>query len=100
MDLFKKRMILTLNNASIVNIISSFIAGALIPLEINHSNFYVLIYIGFLGSFSTFSSFIFELFKFLRRNNYIEFFQHYLEVIIFSLFAFVIGYFSFKLIIY
>ena len=52
-----------------------------------------LFYSGFLGCFSTFSSFIYQLFILFKKREFLRLFFHYIEVIIFSFFFFYLGYF-------
>ena len=51
-----------IQNTSIVNFISSFFLGILVALNFVNNEFLILFYTGFLGCFSTFSSFIYQLF--------------------------------------
>jgi len=53
----------------------------------------VLFYGGFLGCFSTFSSFIYQLFILFKKRKFLRLFFHYIEVIIFSFLFFYLGYF-------
>ena len=48
--------------------------------------------VGFLGCFSTFSSFIYQLFLLLQKGQFIRLFYHYFEVIIISFICFYLGY--------
>ena len=69
---FKKSVGFDIQSTSIVNFLSSFFLGILIALNFSDKEILVLFYSGFLGCFSTFSSFIYQLFilfikiKFLR----------------------------------
>jgi len=69
---FKKTIGFDIQNTSIVNFLSSFLLGILVALNFINNEILVLFYSGFLGCFSTFSSFIYQLFdlfikvKFLR----------------------------------
>ena len=82
-----------IQNTSIVNLIASFFLGILVALNFLNNNILLLFYTGFLGCFSTFSSFIYQLFVLFRRREYLVLFFHYIEVIVLSLFCFYLGYF-------
>ncbi len=90
---FKKKIGFDIQNNSIVNFISSFFLGILVALNFVNDNVLLLFYTGFLGCFSTFSSFIYQLFVLFRRREYLVLFFHYIEVIVLSLFCFYLGYF-------
>ena len=82
-----------IQNTSIVNFIASFFLGILVALDFVNNNLLFLFYIGFLGCFSTFSSFIYQLFTLLQKREYMRLFFHYIEVIILSFICFYLGYF-------
>ena len=67
-------------------------AGLLIPLGIMRSQLYLFFFVGFLGCFSTFSSFVYNLFNLLIEKQYVRFIKHYLEVIIWSSIFFYVGF--------
>jgi|TARA_B100002052_G_scaffold246652_1_gene232814 CrcB protein len=90
---FKKTIGFDIQNISMVNFLSSFFLGILVALNFINNEVLVLFYGGFLGCFSTFSSFIFQLFNLLKNRKYLRFFFHYIEVIIFSFLFFSLGYF-------
>ena len=90
---FKKKIGFDIQNNSIVNFIASFFLGILVALNFVNNQILLLIYTGFLGCFSTFSSFIYQLFVLFRRREYLVLFFHYIEVIVLSLFCFYLGYF-------
>ena len=90
---FKKSIGFAINNISIVNFLSSFLLGILVALNFFHNEILVLFYSGFLGCFSTFSSFIYQLFNLLKERKFMRLFFHYIEVIIFSFVFFYLGYF-------
>ena len=87
-----------IQNTSIVNFLSSFFLGNLVALELNKNTFLLLFYIGFLGCFSTFSSFIYQLFILFKKGQYLRLFFHYLEAIILSFFCFYLGYYLMQII--
>ena len=90
---FKKSIGFDIQNNSIVNFLASFFLGILVALNFVNNNILWLFYTGFLGCFSTFSSFIYQLFVLFRRRKYLVLFFHYIEVIVLSLFCFYLGYF-------
>ena len=90
---FKKNIGFDIQNTSIVNFLSSFFLGILVALNFMNNEILVLIYSGFLGCFSTFSSFIYQLFILFRKKKFLRLFFHYIEVIIFSFLFFYLGYF-------
>ena len=82
-----------IQNTSIINFIASFFLGILVALNFINNQTLVLFYSGFLGCFSTFSSFIYQLFDLFIKRKFLRLFFHYIEVIIFSFFFFYLGYF-------
>ena len=90
---FKKSIGFDIQNTSIVNFISSFFLGILVALNFINNELLVLFYSGFLGCFSTFSSFIYQLFDLFKKRKFLRLFFHYIEVIIFSFLFFYLGYF-------
>ncbi|WP_032513606.1 CrcB family protein [Prochlorococcus marinus] len=82
-----------IQNTSILNIVASFFLGNLVAL--NPTNNYILLffYTGFLGCFSTFSSFIYQLFILFQKRKFKILFIHYLEVVFLSFLFFYLGYF-------
>ena len=87
-----------IQNTSIVNFIASFLLGILVALNFTNNNLLLLFYAGFLGCFSTFSSFIYQLFVLLQKRKYLRLFFHYLEIIILSIICFYLGYYFMQLI--
>jgi len=90
---FKKSLGFDIQNTSIVNFLSSFVLGILVALNFMNNEILVLFYSGFLGCFSTFSSFIYQLFILFKKRKFLRLFFHYIEVIIFSFLFFYLGYF-------
>ena len=85
-----------INNTSLVNILASLFLGILVALNpINH-NLLLLFYVGFLGCFSTFSSFIYDLFVLFQSKQFVRLFLHYIEVIVLSFLFFYVGYYLIK----
>ena len=93
---FKKSIGFDIQNTSIVNFLSSFFLGILVALNFVNNELLILFYSGFLGSFSTFSSFIYQLFILFKKREYLRLFFQYIEVIIFSFLFFYLGYFLIK----
>ena len=93
---FKKSIGFDIQNISIVNFLASFFLGILVALNFINNEKLVLIYSGFLGCFSTFSSFIYQLFILFKKRKFVRLFFHYIEVIVFSFLFFYLGYFLIK----
>ena len=87
-----------IENTSIINFISSFFLGILVALNFINNNILLLFYTGFLGCFSTFSYFIYQLFVLFQKKKFMRLIFHYLEVIIISFICFYLGYFIIKII--
>jgi len=90
---FKQKIGFDIQNTSIVNFIASFFLGILVALNFINNDLLLLFYTGFLGCFSTFSSFIYQLFILYKRREFLRLFFHYVEVIFFSFILFYLGYF-------
>ena len=65
----KKSIGFDIQNTSIVNFLASFFLGILVAINFINNEILVLFYSGFLGCFSTFSSFIYQLFNLLKKEN-------------------------------
>ena len=87
-----------IQNTSIVNFIASFFLGILVALNFINNDILLLFYTGFLGCFSTFSSFIYQLFVLLKKRKFMRLFFHYIEVIIISFLCFYFGYYLVRMI--
>ena len=87
-----------IQNTSIVNLIASFFLGILVSVNFYKNNSLFLFYSGFLGCFSTFSSFIYQLFVLFQKKKFVRLFFHYLEVILLSFVCFYLGYCLMKII--
>ena len=90
---FKKSIGVDIQNTSIVNFLSSFFLGILVAINFINNEILVLFYSGFLGCFSTFSSFIYQLFNLYKKRKFLRLFFHYFEVIILSFIFFYLGFF-------
>ena len=82
-----------IQNTSIINFIASFFLGILVSFKFIDNKVLLLFYTGFLGSFSTFSSFVYQLFVLLQKRQFIRLFFHYIEVILLSFLCFYLGYY-------
>jgi len=89
---------INIQNTTIVNLIASFFLGILVALKIVNNNILLLFYTGFLGCFSTFSSFVYQLFILFKKGKFIRLFFHYYEVIILSFTCFYLGYYLVQII--
>ena len=94
---FKKFLGFNINSIALINIVSSFIVGFLIALDIKNKDLLLLFFTGFLGCFSTFSSYVYTLFVLVKERKYIDFLAHYLLVIVFSFLFFMLGYYLIEL---
>tara|TARA_Y100000813_G_scaffold151136_1_gene111417 strand:- start:49 stop:420 length:372 start_codon:yes stop_codon:yes gene_type:complete len=90
---FKKNIGFNIQNTSIVNFTASFFLGVLVALNFINNDLLMLFYIGFLGCFSTFSSFIYQIFILFKKRKFLRLFFHYIEVIVISFILFYLGYF-------
>ena len=95
---FKKSIGFDIQNTSIVNFLSSFFLGILVALNFINNETLLLFYSGFLGCFSTFSSFIYQLFVLFQKRKFMRLFFHYIEVILLSFICFYLGYCLLKII--
>ena len=95
---FKKSIGFDIQNTSIVNFLASFLLGILVALNFINNEILVLFYSGFLGCFSTFSSFIYQLFVLFQKKEIIRLFLHYIEVFIISFICFYLGYYLMQII--
>ena len=95
---FKINIGFNIQNTTIVNFISSLILGVLVSLNFANNKILLLFYTGFLGCFSTFSSFIYQLLILFQKRKFISLFFHYIEVIIISFLCFYFGYFLIQII--
>ena len=89
---FKKTIGFDIQNTSIVNFIASFLLGILVAINFTNNEFLLLFYTSFLGCFSTFSSFIYQLFILFKKRKFLRLFFHYIEVIFLSFLFFYLGY--------
>ncbi len=90
---FQKKIGFNIQNTSIVNLISSFFLGIFVALNYMNNDLLLLLNIGFLGCFSTFSSFIYQLFNLFMKGKFKRLCFHYIEVLLLSFLLFYLGYF-------
>ena len=90
---FKSKIIFYFNNFLIVNVLSSLFLGVFVSLSPANKNWFALFYVGFLGCFSTFSSFIYQLFNLIQKRKYLSLILYYIEVLVLSFLFFCLGYF-------
>ena len=82
------------NHSLIVNVLSSLFLGIFLALDLTNNNLLLFFSVGFLGCFSTFSSFIYQLFYLMQKKNYITLIIYYLEVLVLSFLFFCLGNFT------
>ena len=91
---FRKRKEFFFNNLLVVNVLASLYLGIVIALSLTNNNLVLFFFVGFLGCFSTFSSFIYQLLKLIQERKYLSFILYYFEVLILSCLFFCLGYFT------
>ena len=90
---FKTKKVFYFSNSLLVNVLASLFLGTLAALNITNKNLLLLLSVGFLGCFSTFSSFIYQLFNLIQKRKYLSLFIYYIEVLLLSFLLFCLGYF-------
>jgi len=85
--------VFSFNNILIVNVLASLFLGILVALNITNKNLLLLFSVGFLGCFSTFSSFIYQLFNLIKKRKYLSLVLYYIEVLVLTFLFFCLGYF-------
>ena len=89
---FKTKIGFNFNTSLIVNVLSSLFLGISVALTL--TNKYILLFsVSFLGCFSTFSSFIYQLFNLIQKRKYLSLLIYYIEVLILSFLFFGVGYY-------
>ena len=86
-------MVFNLNYALIVNVLSSLFLGIFLALSPTNNNLLLLVSVGFLGCFSTFSSFIYQLFNLIQKRKYLNLIFYYIQVLVLTFLFFCLGYF-------
>ena len=87
-----------IQNTTIVNLIASFFLGILVASDFINNKILLLFYVSFLGCFSTFSSFVYQLFDLFQKRKFMRLFFHYIEVILLSFLSFYLGYYLIQII--
>ena len=88
---YKKKIGFLLDYSSLVNILASFFLGILVQLNPINQNLLLFFYIGFLGCFSTFSSFIYQLFNLIQNRKYLLLLFYYIKTLTLACLFFYIG---------
>ena len=91
--IFKKKILLYFDNSLIVNVLASLFLGIFVVFNPTEKNYFLFFYVGFLGCFSTFSSFIYQLFNLIEKRKYLDLFLYYIKVLLLSFLFFCLGYF-------
>ena len=90
--IFKTNKLFYFNEYLIVNVLSSLFLGFFIALSLNNENIILFFTVGFLGCFSTFSSFIYQLFNLIQKREFLTLLIYYLEILMLSFLFFSLGY--------
>ena len=83
---------LTINNNFLISIIASFLVGFLISKRLSYSIEKILLS-GFFACFTSFSGFIYFLYKILNEGEWIKFIIFFNLIIILNLFTMLMGFF-------
>ena len=90
---FKIKIGFNIQNTSIVNFLASFFLGILVALNLTNNYILLLLTTSYLGCFSTFSTFVYNLFILFKKKKFLSLVLHYIEVIVLSFIFFYLGYF-------
>ena len=82
---------LTINNNFLISIIGSFFVGFFISKRLSYSTVKIL-FSGFFSCFTSFSGFIYFLYKFLNQGDLIKFIIFFNLIIILNLFTMLFGF--------
>ena len=82
---------LTINNNFFISIIGSFLVGFFVSKRLSYSNKKILLS-GFFSCFTSFSGFIYFLYKILNQGDWIKFIIFFNLVIVVNLFAMFVGF--------
>ncbi len=89
----KTKIFFYFKNTLIVNVLSSLFLGVFVALSPSNKNFLLFFSVGFLGCFSTYSSFIYQLFILIQKRKYLSLILYYIDVLALSFLMFFFGYF-------
>jgi CrcB protein len=89
--LFEKIRTILPSGTLIINISGAFLLGVISALK-TAGDIYLLLAVGFLGAFTTFSTFMYEEIKLLLRNKKISAFLYIIISVIFGVGAYMAGY--------
>ena len=90
---------LTINNNFFISIIGSFLVGFFINKKLNHSIKNIL-FSGFFSCFTSFSGFIYFLYKIFNQGDWIKFIIFFNLIIIVNLFTMYVGFWTSRKITY
>lgn len=76
----------------LINIAGSLLLGVLVSVQITNSRPYLFFGDGFLGAFTTFSTFLYEGFQLLEDREWTQAFQYIAGSLTFGILAFVAGF--------
>ena len=97
-NLFALNHVSNIKSIFTINTIANFLLGVFIGLQNNYSSIedskslYLLLCIGFLGCFSTFSALVNELYVFFKNYQWAEFISYIMCSIVFGLLFALLGY--------
>ena len=78
-------------NTMAINILGSFLMGLVAMIIAENTQYYLIIVIGFLGGFTTYSQFALDQFNLLREKKTMLFLKYSLSMIFFTLVAVALG---------
>ena len=91
--IFRKDKVFFYNDILIVNVLASLFLGFLLGLKLTNKNLILFFSVGVLGCLSTFSSFIYQLFRLIQERKYLSLLLYYAEVFVLSFLFFCLVYF-------
>ena len=88
-----REKVFSFNNILIVNLLATLFLGIFVGLNITNKNLVLFFSVGFLGSLSTFSSFIYQLFNLIKARKFLSLLLCYAQVLVLSFLFFCLGYY-------